>query len=265
MTSVLTFRPLLVGTHRYDKSLSTRGRGAGQIIEAPVLAYLIETRNGRILYDVGCDYRKVSDPTLRTKFYESPDFAFGPPTVTEEQRLPNRLAQLGLKPADIDCVICGHLHFDHAGGLHEFAHCDVHVHEKELAAARVPADSAYFGNDFLPEHGGHQPNWKIQSQEYTLAEGLDAVETPGHTAGHLSLLIELPKGMPVLLCGDAADLLENLRDEVAPGLCVDDRPEPALASIRKLKNLAIHVGADLWPNHDMTFFKAKDRFPGFFS
>lgn len=265
MTSVLTFRPLLVGSHRYDKSLSTRGRGAGQLIDAPILAYLIETRNGRILYDVGCDHRKISDPALRSKFYETPDFAFGPPTVTEEQRLPNRLAQLGLATTDIDCVICGHLHFDHAGGLHEFAHADVHVHEKELAAAREPADSAYFGSDFADDASGAGPNWKLQNREYALCKGVDAVETPGHTAGHLSLLVELPKGSPILLCGDAADLIENLRDEVAPGLCHDDKPEPALASIRKLKKLAIHTGADLWPNHDLPFFRAKDRFPGFFA
>jgi N-acyl homoserine lactone hydrolase len=49
MTQVTRFWPLLTGTHRYEKSLSTRGRGQGVIIEAPILAYLIETPNGRIL------------------------------------------------------------------------------------------------------------------------------------------------------------------------------------------------------------------------
>lgn len=265
MTSVTTFRPLLVGTHRYDKSLSTRGRDAGTFIEAPILAYLIETRNGRLLYDVGCDYRKVHDPALRTQFYETPEFAFGPPTVSEEQRLPNRLARLGLQPRDIDCVICGHLHFDHAGGLHEFCHCEVHVHERELAAATAGTDSAYFHGDFLPQAGGPAPRWKLHRIESALVDGVGLVETPGHTAGHLSLLVELPKGVPILLCGDAADLIENLSDEVAPGICHDDDPQPALASIRKLKKLAIHVGADLWPNHDLAFFRAKDRFPGFYA
>ena len=52
MTSVTGFWPLLCGTHRYEKTLSTRGRGDGVIIEAPILAYLVETKNGRILYDV---------------------------------------------------------------------------------------------------------------------------------------------------------------------------------------------------------------------
>ena len=60
MTSVTRMRPLLTAIHRYDKSLSTRDRDRGRIIEAPILAYLIETTNGRILYDVGCDYRKIA-------------------------------------------------------------------------------------------------------------------------------------------------------------------------------------------------------------
>ena len=124
--------------------------------------------------------------------------------------------------------------------------------------------ACYFRDDFLPQ-AGPAPRWKLHRTESALVDGVRLVETPGHTAGHLSLLVELPKGMPILLCGDAADLIENLSDEVAPGLCLDDDPEPALASIRKLKKLAIHVGADLWPNHDLAFFRAKDRFPGFYA
>lgn len=261
MTSVTKFWPILCGTHRYEKSLSTRGRGAGVIIEAPILAYLIETKNGRILYDVGCDYQKVHDPSLRQQFYENPSFAFGPPEVTEEQRLPSRLAVLGLNPLDIDCVFCGHLHFDHAGGLQDFSHADVHVHASELMAALEPAaegfvDSAYFASDFA-----HDVHWCVQCKEYSVASGVEAIETPGHTAGHMSLLVELPKGNPLLLCGDAADLSENLDAEIAPGLCWQEREDMALASIRKLKQLAQQTGAELWPNHDMAFFYRHNTFP----
>ena len=91
--------------------------------------------------------------------------------------------------------------------------------------------------------------------------GVRAIETPGHTAGHMSMLIELPRGAPILLCGDAADLTENLEDEVAPGLCYRDDETDALASIRRLKQLAREAGAELWPNHDLSFFRARDRFP----
>ena len=60
MTQVKKLWPLLTATHRYDKSISTLNRGRGQQIEAPILAYLIETAQGRILYDVGCDHAKIA-------------------------------------------------------------------------------------------------------------------------------------------------------------------------------------------------------------
>ncbi|HET8708631.1 MAG TPA: N-acyl homoserine lactonase family protein, partial [Pseudomonadales bacterium] len=69
MTQVTRVIPLLTAMHRYDKSLSTRNRDRGKLIQAPILAYLIETPNGRILFDVGCDYKKISDPILRSQFY----------------------------------------------------------------------------------------------------------------------------------------------------------------------------------------------------
>jgi N-acyl homoserine lactone hydrolase len=254
MTQVRRFWPLLTAFHTYDKTVSTRGRGRGENITAPVLAYLIESSNGRILYDLGCDHRKLQDPLLRQRFYGR--FPFDPPVMRTEDHLPARLAALGLNPLDVDAVFLGHLHFDHAGGLHEFLHAEIHVHENELAAAIEPADDAYFADDFACVQ-----RWRRASGEYELVPGVQAIETPGHTHGHMSMLIELPEGNPILLCGDAADLMENLEDEVAPGLCYRNQPERALQSIRKLKQLAKETGAELWPNHDLSFFQARNRFP----
>lgn len=260
MSQVRRLWPLLTATHRYDKSLSTRHRGSGTIIQAPILAYLIETANGRILYDVGCDYTKLADPQQRARWYDAESFPFGPPEMHEDQRLPAHFARLGLTPADIDLVFLGHLHFDHAGGLCEVCGAEVHVHADELAAARAQADVAYFADDFAGDY-----RWKVQHGEYELAPGVHAIASPGHTAGHMSLLIELPHGAPVILAGDAADLEENLRDEVAPGLCWQEREDLALASIRKLKRLAAETGAELWPNHDIGFWERLRRFPEFHS
>lgn len=256
MTAVRKLWPLLTATHRYDKSISTRGRGQGVQIEAPILAYLIETTEGRILFDVGCDYKKLADPALRAKWFDPVEFPMGPPEMTEEQRLPAHLARLGLVATDIDLVFLSHLHFDHAGGLCEVCGCDVHVHEAELAAAREPADNAYFADDFAGDH-----RWTLQRGEYELVPGVRAINTPGHTAGHMSLMIELPNGRPVILAGDAADLTENLTDEVAPGLCWQDRDDLAVASIRTLKAIAGESGAELWPNHDMAFWRTLKGFP----
>jgi len=259
MTQVKKFWPLLTGIHKYDKTLSTRNRGHGQIIEAPILAYLIETSNGRILYDVGCDYEKINDPVKRKHFYENETFPFGPPSMSEDQKLEHRLTQLGLQPLDIDVVFVGHLHFDHGGGLCHMQHAEIHVHQQEYDAALLPADTAYFQEDF---HGDYR--WRFQQQEYDLVPGVRAIESPGHTAGHMSMLIELPKGKPILLAGDAADLQENIEREIAPGLCWQEREDLALASIRKLKKLAQQTNAVLWPNHDMHFYRQCKPFPRFY-
>ena len=258
MTQVLRLWPLLTATHRYQKTLSTRGRGAGQIIEAPILAYLIETRNGRILYDVGCDYAKIADPALRARYFDPAVFEFGAPDMDESQRLPHHLARMGLTPADVDVAFLGHMHFDHAGGLCDVAGCEVHVQRAEMEAARSGRSPGYFPADFTGDY-----RFSLRQGEYDLVPGVRAVDSAGHTPGHMSMFIELPQGPPVILCGDAADLTENLDDEVAPGLCWEEREDLAVASIRKLKRIAAEEGAQLWPNHDMAFFRTLRQFPVF--
>ena len=260
MSQVKKLWPLLTATHRYDKSLSTHGRGAGEMIEAPILAYLIETTNGRILYDVGCDYSKINEPAQCAHYYNPETFHFGAPLMTEEQRIPSYLKRLGLQAADIDVVFIGHLHFDHAGGLGELKRCgcgaEVHVQQNELDAAMTGKDVACFHDDFI-DHGP----LLLKQGEYDLTAGVRAISTPGHTAGHMSLWVELPKGPPVLLAGDAADLMENLQDEVAPGACWQDQYDEAVDSIRKLKQIAQSENAVIWPNHDFAFYRGLNAFP----
>jgi len=266
MTQVRKLWPLLTATHRYDKSISTWQRGRGQQIEAPILAYLIETANGRILYDVGCDHTKIADPVARDRHYNPATFEFGAPDMRDEQRIPQHLSRLGLTPADVDVIFIGHLHFDHAGGLRELRRCgcgaEIHVQRDEMEVALSGADPAVFPDDLIDDVGAPL-QFRLHAGEYSVVPGVQAVATPGHTIGHMSMWIEMPKGPPVLLAGDAADLQENIDDEVAPGTLWQGREAQAIASIRKLKALAADTGAWLWPNHDFPFFRSLPAFPQF--
>jgi len=256
MSRALRLWPLLTGTHRYEKIVSTRNRGRGQFIDAPILAYLIETPNGRILYDVGCDYRKIATPELRSRYFDPMRPMFEPPTMAEDMRIPHYLGRLGLTSKDIDVVFLGHLHFDHAGGLCDLPDCEVHVHREEIDAAMTGLDEGVFNDECADA-----ARWTLQSGEYEVAPGVHALATPGHTAGHMSLLIELPKGRPVILCGDAADLRENLTDEVAPGYCWQNNEALAIDSIRRLNALSRSENAELWPNHDFEAYRSWATFP----
>jgi N-acyl homoserine lactone hydrolase len=256
MSRALRLWPLLTGVHRYEKVVSTRNRGHGEYLDAPILAYLIESPNGRILYDVGCDYRKIATPELRSKFFDPMRPMFEHPKMSEDQRIPTYLSRLGLAATDIDVVFLGHLHFDHAGGLCDLPGCEVHVHRDELKAASTKLDTGVFDDELADA-----AQWKLKSAEYEVTAGVRAINSPGHTAGHMSLFIELPKGRPVILCGDAADLNENLTDEIAPGYCWQDDEELAIASIRKLKALAASENAELWPNHDFPAYRGWAEFP----
>jgi N-acyl homoserine lactone hydrolase len=264
MTQVRKLWPLLTATHRYDKSISTWQRGRGEQIEAPILAYLIETANGRILYDVGCDHAKIADPVARDRYYDRSVFEFGAPEMSDEQRIPHHLARLGLTPAEVDVIFIGHLHFDHAGGLRDLRRCgcgaEIHVQRDEAEVGRSGADPAVFADDLIDDAGAPL-QFRLHSGEYSVVPGVQAVSTPGHTIGHMSMWIEMPKGPPVLLAGDAADLQENIDHEIAPGTLWQGHEDQAIASIRKLKALARETGAWLWPNHDLAFYNALPRFP----
>lgn len=256
MSHALRLWPLLTGTHRYEKTVSTRNRGQGIFIDAPILAYLIETPNGRILYDVGCDYQKIADATMKKQFFDPMRPQFEPPEMTQTQRIPAYLKRLGLSAKDIDLVFLGHLHFDHAGGLCDVPGCEVHIQHDELAAAKTKIDDGVFQDEIANAN-----QWQVKQGEYQVTTGVRAITTPGHSAGHMSLMIELPKGAPVILCGDAADLTENLTNEIAPGYCWQDNEALAIQSIRKLNALAVSEKAELWPNHDFSFFHRQAVFP----
>jgi len=150
------------------------------------------------------------------------------------------------------------------------------AHLRELLwRRRTGLDGSVFADELANADG-----WRLKTGEYLVTPGVHAIASPGHTAGHMSLLIEPGdnwkngrggndsgtgngKGSrrPVILCGDAADLSENLSEEIAPGYCWQDNEALALASIRKLKFIADTESAELWPNHDMEFFRGLPRFP----
>ena len=90
-------------------------------IKLPVMAYLIETDNGYILYDTG------SNPEAMNGYWPKTMQEIYPRYQKEEERLENQLKLCGVKPEDIKTVVLSHMHLDHAGNINLFPHADVYV------------------------------------------------------------------------------------------------------------------------------------------
>jgi len=77
------------------------------------------------------------------------------------------------------------------------------------------------------------------------------VSTPGHTVGHLSVLLRLTNGRQVLVIGDAAYTLRNIREKILPMITADDEASPR--SMQEVEAFAEREpSAILVPTHDPT-------------
>ena len=86
--------------------------------------FLVRHKKGDLLWDTGLPADIVSDkPTVNGNF-----------TLSMGKTLPTQLAEIGLKPADIEFVTVSHGHFDHSGQVGSFPSATWLVHKKEVEA-----------------------------------------------------------------------------------------------------------------------------------
>jgi N-acyl homoserine lactone hydrolase len=194
----------------------------------PIVCYLIQTGEGRnILIDSGfpANIHSLQLPP-------------GYPTPIIMSNVIEQLALLGLRPEDIDLLICSHFDLDHSGYHGAFPAAKLVVQRKhyEFASKEVASES-------YPRFLQTRPQWDQPTSRYwfvegdtTLLPGLEVIETSGHTPGHQSILVRLPKTGPVLLPIDAAPRQRSFLPDRKAGPS-DDNEEVLRANICKLLDL----------------------------
>jgi N-acyl homoserine lactone hydrolase len=99
------------------------------------------------------------------------------PSKRPEDTIESRLAEIGLRPSDVHCLINTHLHFDHCGGNCAFPSTPILVQRSHYEHARESptCPSRYFD---LPDL-----TYELIDGEPELFGGVRAFLTPGHAPG----------------------------------------------------------------------------------
>ncbi len=141
----------------------------------------------------------------------------------EEGLIIDALAGKGLKPEDIDTVINTHPHPDHCGNNRLFS----------CALRLAPVDGE------------------------TLAPGIRAMATPGHTLDSISIVVETAiagKSATLVIAGDALPTFSNFLKRVPPALH-EDRSLACSSMLRIIEIADIVV-----PGHDKPFSLAENGY-----
>lgn len=168
------------------------------------------TRHGMAWLPIGCFLVRTHDRTILVDAGMGPDIADASPRrLLIGGQLPLGLRAVGVAPADVTDVVCTHLHSDHCGWLFDTD-----------AVPMFPDATIWFGaGDWdhfvegpaaMREHIRHGllaasqsgDRLRLVSGDTTIAPGVTLTLTPGHTPGHVCVIVS-SAGQRALLLGDA--------------------------------------------------------------
>lgn len=232
-------------------------RAGPDALDVPCLAFVLRhPSEGVVLVDTGlhpASHESVADfgPAMRLVFRGLKPV--GPPYGEQ-------LRALGVAPDDVRNVVMTHLHVDHTSGMRSLPIASFVCSQQEWAAARAPraALKGYVaahlpGRDRMQlvdvERDGIPRGPFLRTLDLFADGSIHLIATPGHTPGHLSVLIQTSAHDEVLLVGDAAYTTRNIAEGILPLLTDDDTA--SLESLRQLHEFSTAASnAPLIPSHD---------------
>lgn len=220
----------------------------------PIWTWAIEHPEGVVVVDAGETARVMEPgwfPRWHPYFHTAVKF-----DVKPEQEIGPQLRDRGIEPGDVSKVVLTHMHTDHSGGLGHFEGTEILVSRKEMDVA-----SGTMGRlrGFLPNRW---PSWFepttfepraepfgpfAESLPVTEAGDVRIVPTPGHTPGHVSVVLD--EGDQVLFfAGDTSYDQDLMVEGAIDGVCPD--PKAATETMARIRELAADRTTVYLPGHD---------------
>jgi len=231
-----------------DISRWTPGLNEGKTMDFVDTCYLIKHTQGWFLWDTG-----IADAVAAMPNGLAPA---DPKAVTwrRPKTLAAQLEQIGVKPSDIKTMGVSHTHPDHIGNVEMFPQATLYVQKTEYdwpGANNEPR--------FKPSH----PVELLSGDKDVFGDGsVTVLSTPGHTPGHQSLLVKLPKTGAVVLSDDAVHFKDNWDNRRVPSM--NANKEQSAASMQKIADTLDKNKGQLWINHDKAQRDSQKMSPEFY-
>jgi glyoxylase-like metal-dependent hydrolase (beta-lactamase superfamily II) len=220
----------------------------------PIYAWVIDHPEGTIVVDTG-DTARTTRPGYFPRWH--PYYLTSVRMdITPEQEIGPQLRDMGVDPGDVQRVVITHFHTDHSGGLHHFEDSEFLVHGPDFENA-----SGFTGRmqGYLPHRW---PDWfdprplRFEStpvgpfeESCTLTDAGDVVvvPTPGHTPGHVSVIVR-SDGISYFLAGDTSYTQDLLLDREPDGVSPDR--DTCIGTLDTILEFARNEPTVYLPSHD---------------
>jgi N-acyl homoserine lactone hydrolase len=217
-----------------DQGRWSPGVNEGKPMEFSDNCYLIRHAKGFLLWDTGVPDAVAAMP-------DGMVVAGGAITYRRAKTLAAQLAELGVKPAEVTYVAVSHTHGDHVGNLGLFPTATILIQGAEYEwAMGLPTKPGFVATQTIDKLAGDRDVFGDGS--------VTILSTPGHTPGHQSLLVVLPKTGALVLSGDAVHFRDNWEQRRVPSMNVNR--DQTLASLDRIAGVLAERKATLWINHD---------------
>ena len=218
---------------------------AWQRAPTPVPCFLIRHGSRYMLWDAGISRRGLNNAH---------------PVAKLDRTLTDQLAEIGVKPDQVEFVGISHFHGDHTGQATQFPKARLLIGAGDLAVLRqTPPPQGAAPPHIQPWLDGTAPvEALVEDHDVFGDERVMILRTPGHTPGHSALLVKLATG-PVILAGD----LWFAHSDSITGRMPDFNSSRAetLASRDRIGRMADKLGAVVIIQHEAADLAKLPAFP----
>jgi N-acyl homoserine lactone hydrolase len=262
---VFTSQPLDIGKAALQSTVSGTDK-----VKIPVAFFLIKHPKGNILFDTGDNDRVIKDPTYWGALAGLLDLG-----TSTDLAIDTQLEKVGVKATDINYVILGHMHLDHAGNVSKFPNATVVVQRDEIenafwprpgtAGPYITADFANLRSAIGDGMPNKQPMIELNGDLDLFGDGSVFIHRAvSHTPGSQIALVRLPKKGLVILTSDLCYLAESLNKNILPSIGLTYDPTGMLDGYAYVKQARDRENGDVIFAHDPETFNAHKHSPEFY-